>query len=174
MAGNRKNERIIRAPRGTALTAKSWATEAPLRMLMNNLHPDVAENPHELVVYGGIGRAAHRSRWTDHAAWNHRQHGIRAPVDSRGDALPPTSHPSSDHHSRSGHRIARGTDRSRLRSSRVARPRGTTHSPRGCPLRCCHMATGRDSFYVERRESANRGSPASMTNFPPRWATPVI
>ncbi len=48
----------IRAPRGTELTAKSWLTEAPLRMLMNNLDPDVAENPHELVVYGGIGRAA--------------------------------------------------------------------------------------------------------------------
>jgi len=48
----------IRAPRGTTLRAKSWLTEAPLRMLMNNLDPDVAENPRELVVYGGIGRAA--------------------------------------------------------------------------------------------------------------------
>jgi urocanate hydratase len=48
----------IRAPRGTTLRAKSWLTEAPLRMLMNNLDPDVAENPKELVVYGGIGRAA--------------------------------------------------------------------------------------------------------------------
>ncbi|MGL5145710.1 MAG: urocanate hydratase, partial [Acinetobacter junii] len=48
----------IRAPRGTQLNAKSWLTEAPLRMLMNNLDPDVAENPKELVVYGGIGRAA--------------------------------------------------------------------------------------------------------------------
>ena len=47
----------IRAPRGKQLTAKSWLTEAPLRMLMNNLDPDVAENPRELVVYGGIGRA---------------------------------------------------------------------------------------------------------------------
>ncbi|MFW1893754.1 hypothetical protein, partial [Acinetobacter geminorum] len=44
-----------RAPRGTELTAKSWLTEAPLRMLMNNLDPAVAENPKELVVYGGIG-----------------------------------------------------------------------------------------------------------------------
>lgn len=52
------NRRIIRAPHGTALSAKSWLTEAPLRMLMNNLDPDVAENPDELVVYGGIGRAA--------------------------------------------------------------------------------------------------------------------
>jgi urocanate hydratase len=52
------NARIIRAPKGTALSARSWLTEAPLRMLMNNLDPDVAENPHELVVYGGIGRAA--------------------------------------------------------------------------------------------------------------------
>ncbi len=48
----------IRSPRGTELNAKSWMTEAPLRMLMNNLDPDVAENPKELVVYGGIGRAA--------------------------------------------------------------------------------------------------------------------
>jgi urocanate hydratase len=50
--------RVIRAPRGTTLNARSWLTEAPLRMLMNNLDPDVAENPAELVVYGGIGRAA--------------------------------------------------------------------------------------------------------------------
>ncbi|TGE02299.1 urocanate hydratase [Methylobacterium nonmethylotrophicum] len=52
------NARIIRAPHGPTLTAKSWLTEAPLRMLMNNLDPDVAERPGELVVYGGIGRAA--------------------------------------------------------------------------------------------------------------------
>jgi urocanate hydratase len=52
------NSRRIRAPRGTELNAKSWLTEAPLRMLMNNLDPDVAEKPEELVVYGGIGRAA--------------------------------------------------------------------------------------------------------------------
>jgi urocanate hydratase len=51
-------DRTIRAPRGTVLSARSWTTEAPLRMLMNNLDPEVAENPHELVVYGGIGRAA--------------------------------------------------------------------------------------------------------------------
>src|SRR6202790_411532 len=50
--------RVIRAARGNALSARSWMTEAPLRMLMNNLDPDVAENPAELVVYGGIGRAA--------------------------------------------------------------------------------------------------------------------
>ncbi|GER22626.1 urocanate hydratase [Zafaria cholistanensis] len=50
--------RTIRAPRGTALTAKSWQTEAPLRMLMNNLDPEVAERPEDLVVYGGTGRAA--------------------------------------------------------------------------------------------------------------------
>jgi urocanate hydratase len=50
--------RTIRAPRGTKLQAKSWLTEAPLRMLMNNLDPEVAEKPNELVVYGGIGRAA--------------------------------------------------------------------------------------------------------------------
>jgi urocanate hydratase len=49
---------VIRAPRGTALSARAWTTEAPLRMLMNNLDPEVAENPADLVVYGGIGRAA--------------------------------------------------------------------------------------------------------------------
>jgi urocanate hydratase len=52
------NMRMIRAARGSDLTAKSWLTEAPMRMLMNNLDPDVAEKPGELVVYGGIGRAA--------------------------------------------------------------------------------------------------------------------
>lgn len=52
------NSRVIRAPHGSELSAKSWLTEAPLRMLMNNLDPDVAEKPNELVVYGGIGRAA--------------------------------------------------------------------------------------------------------------------
>ena len=50
--------RPVRAPRGTQKSARSWLTEAPLRMLMNNLDPEVAENPDELVVYGGIGRAA--------------------------------------------------------------------------------------------------------------------
>ena len=52
------NDRIIRSPRGPVMSCKSWQTEAPMRMLMNNLDPDVAEKPHELVVYGGIGRAA--------------------------------------------------------------------------------------------------------------------
>jgi urocanate hydratase len=52
------NERRIHAPRGSEITAKSWLTEAPLRMLMNNLDAEVAEKPQELVVYGGIGRAA--------------------------------------------------------------------------------------------------------------------
>ncbi|MHA4835595.1 urocanate hydratase [Sphingopyxis sp. MSC1_008] len=52
------NSRVIRPATGTEISAKSWLTEAPMRMLMNNLHPDVAEAPHELVVYGGIGRAA--------------------------------------------------------------------------------------------------------------------
>ena len=59
----RHNTRDIYPATGTEITAKSWLTEAPLRMLMNNLHPDVAENPHELVVYGGIGRAART--WKD-------------------------------------------------------------------------------------------------------------
>ncbi|MCP2678877.1 urocanate hydratase [Maricaulaceae bacterium NA33B04] len=58
MSEGLKNARDIRPPTGTTLTTKSWLTEAPLRMMMNNLHPDVAENPAELVVYGGIGRAA--------------------------------------------------------------------------------------------------------------------
>ena len=52
------NARVIRAPRGPEISAKSWLTEAPMRMLMNNLDPDVAEKPGELVVYGGMGRAA--------------------------------------------------------------------------------------------------------------------
>ncbi len=50
--------RVVRAARGTILTAKSWQTEAPLRMLMNNLDPEVAEHPEKLVVYGGTGKAA--------------------------------------------------------------------------------------------------------------------
>ncbi len=53
-----KTTRIVRAPTGTQRRAKSWLTEAPLRMLMNNLDPDVAERPRDLVVYGGIGKAA--------------------------------------------------------------------------------------------------------------------
>ena len=52
------NVRTIRAPHGTQLTAKSWLTEAPMRMLMNNLDPEVAERPDDLIVYGGTGRAA--------------------------------------------------------------------------------------------------------------------
>ncbi|MEM7189479.1 MAG: urocanate hydratase, partial [Pseudomonadota bacterium] len=63
MSDPRHNTRDVFPPTGTEISAKSWLTEAPLRMLMNNLHPDVAENPHELVVYGGIGRAART--WED-------------------------------------------------------------------------------------------------------------
>ncbi len=58
VADSAANVREIRAPHGTEISAKSWLTEAPLRMLMNNLDPDVAERPEDLVVYGGIGRAA--------------------------------------------------------------------------------------------------------------------
>ena len=58
MSARHDNTRRIRAPRGSTLSARSWQTEAPLRMLMNNLDPEVAEAPEELVVYGGIGRAA--------------------------------------------------------------------------------------------------------------------
>ena len=63
MSDPRHNIRDIFPPTGPQLNTKSWMTEAPLRMLMNNLHPDVAEAPHELVVYGGIGRAART--WED-------------------------------------------------------------------------------------------------------------
>ena len=63
MTNPRKNSRDIFPPTGPELNAKSWLTEAAMRMLMNNLHPEVAENPHELVVYGGIGRAART--WDD-------------------------------------------------------------------------------------------------------------
>ncbi|EAQ45425.1 urocanate hydratase [Roseobacter sp. MED193] len=63
MTDPRKNTRDVFPTTGSEITAKSWLTEAPMRMLMNNLHPDVAENPHELVVYGGIGRAART--WED-------------------------------------------------------------------------------------------------------------
>src|SRR5687767_10485487 len=52
------SNRIVRAPRGPQISARSWLTEAPLRMIMNNLDPQVAERPQDLVVYGGIGRAA--------------------------------------------------------------------------------------------------------------------
>ena len=63
MTDPRHNLRTVRSPRGNEISARSWQTEAPLRMLMNNLDPEVAENPHELVVYGGIGRAART--WSD-------------------------------------------------------------------------------------------------------------
>lgn len=63
MNNPRHNIRDVFPATGPEITARSWLTEAPMRMLMNNLHPDVAENPHELVVYGGIGRAART--WED-------------------------------------------------------------------------------------------------------------
>jgi urocanate hydratase len=59
----RHNTRAVKSPTGPELTCKSWSTEAPFRMLQNNLDADVAENPNELVVYGGIGRAART--WQD-------------------------------------------------------------------------------------------------------------
>ena len=55
---SRNPGRVVTAPIGTDISAKSWLTEAPLRMLMNNLDPVVAERPEDLVVYGGIGKAA--------------------------------------------------------------------------------------------------------------------
>ncbi|MDD7911556.1 urocanate hydratase [Pseudovibrio exalbescens] len=63
MTNPRHNQRDVYPPTGSELSAKNWQSEAAMRMLMNNLHPDVAENPHELVVYGGIGRAART--WED-------------------------------------------------------------------------------------------------------------
>lgn len=54
----RPNTRVVRSPRGSEKTAKTWAAEAAMRMLMNNLDPEVAERPEDLVVYGGIGKAA--------------------------------------------------------------------------------------------------------------------
>ncbi|MEM0936173.1 MAG: urocanate hydratase [Pseudomonadota bacterium] len=63
MTDPRHNIRDVVPPTGPEKTAKTWGGEAAMRMLMNNLHPDVAENPHELVVYGGIGRAART--WED-------------------------------------------------------------------------------------------------------------
>ena len=55
---NSSKKRSIKAPTGTRLRARSWLTEAPLRLIMNNLDPRVGERPDELVVYGGIGKAA--------------------------------------------------------------------------------------------------------------------
>jgi urocanate hydratase len=66
--------RVIRAPRGTELSCKSWLTEAVYRMIQNNLDPEVAEHPQSLVVYGGIGRAARNwecfdTIWTCSSVW---------------------------------------------------------------------------------------------------------
>src|SRR5436305_55522 len=58
VAPSERGRRTIRAPRGSAISCKGWQQEAALRMLMNNLDPDVAERPQDLVVYGGTGRAA--------------------------------------------------------------------------------------------------------------------
>ena len=63
MTTSDQDQRGVFPPTGPNITAKSWLTEAPLRMIMNNLHPDVAENPQDLVVYGGTGRAART--WKD-------------------------------------------------------------------------------------------------------------
>jgi urocanate hydratase len=84
----------IRAPRGGTLMARSWQTEAPLRMLLNNLDPEVAEHPESLVVYGGSGRAARSHdalrgivrallRLGDDASRAVRQAGRRLPDASR-------------------------------------------------------------------------------------------
>src|SRR3954463_13535102 len=54
----RHASRVVKAPRGSTLSCRSWLTEAPYRMIQNNLDPEVAEHPEDLVVYGGVGRAA--------------------------------------------------------------------------------------------------------------------
>ena len=77
-----RNERIVRAPRGNQLTTKSWQTEAPLRLLMNNLDSEVAERPQELVVYGGIGRAARN--WESIRSDRRRAQGIDRRADPAG------------------------------------------------------------------------------------------
>src|SRR5690606_10927528 len=68
--------RPVRAARGTTLTARQWSTEAPMRMLMNNLDPEVAERPDDLVVYGGTGRAARD--WRSFDAMVRTLQGLRA------------------------------------------------------------------------------------------------
>ena len=78
-ASRTDNSRIIRSPRGPELSAKSWLTEAPLRMVMNNLDPEVAERPQELVVYGGIGRAARR---LERVLWNDPGTGVMPHADA--------------------------------------------------------------------------------------------
>ena len=75
MAVRDPNIRTVSAPRGTELSAKSWLTEAPLRMLMNNLDAEVAENPQELVVYGGIGKAARNWECFDQIVANLKELG---------------------------------------------------------------------------------------------------
>ena len=65
MSNPASNVRVVHPPTGPELTARSWLTEAPMRMLMNNLHPEVAENPNELVVYGGAGSVASPNRETE-------------------------------------------------------------------------------------------------------------
>src|SRR5258708_2859080 len=72
--------RPVRAPRGTALTCKGWPQEAAMRMLMNNLDPEVAEHPDELIVYGGSGRAAR--------SWGAFDGVVRSPRDPEADETP--------------------------------------------------------------------------------------
>ena len=89
---NMEGARAVRAPRGTTLTP-SWATEAPMRMLMNNLDPDIAERPDDLVVYGGTGRAARDWRAFDAmvrtlTTWRRRDHAGPVRPAGRSDADP--------------------------------------------------------------------------------------
>ena len=75
---NKQTATVIKSPTGTTLQAKSWLTEAPLRMLMNNLDPEVAERPEDLVVYGGIGKAARN--WDCFHAIVAKLHARRVPI----------------------------------------------------------------------------------------------
>ena len=108
------NMRVIRAPHGTERTAKSWLTEAPMRMLMNNLDPDVAERPGELVVYGGIGRAARDWNSFDKIVETLRRldaddgHQIPGDVGQPGHQLvAPGAHPAGARRHRQHRRLAR-------------------------------------------------------------------
>ena len=73
----------VHAPRGTALNARSWQTEAPLRMLLNNLDPEVAEHPEQLIVYGGSGKAAR-----DHDVPGHSPEELEPALPRRNQQVP--------------------------------------------------------------------------------------
>ena len=109
--------RPVRSPRGTTLTARIWQTEAPLRMLQNNLDPEVAERPDDLVVYGGTGRAARD--------WRSFDAMVRTLTTLRDDEtmLVQSGRPDCTSIVSSSARVVRvRTIASKLRQSRAARP----------------------------------------------------